>query len=69
MRVNTVNNMKLTIIAKIRETRTCSSSPHAASECDFECSLMGACHKSFLFFVSNSLNLDLLNILESTQFP
>ena len=30
-RVNTVNNIKLTIIAKIRETRMCSSSPRAAS--------------------------------------
>ena len=31
MRVNTVNNIKLKIIAKIRETCTCSSSPCAAS--------------------------------------
>jgi hypothetical protein len=31
MRLNTVNNMKLTIIAKIRETCTCSSSPGAVS--------------------------------------
>jgi hypothetical protein len=30
-RVNTVNNIKLTIIAKIRETRICSSSPQSAS--------------------------------------
>ena len=29
---NTVNNMKLMILAKKRVIRTCSSSPHAASE-------------------------------------